>query len=433
MLRRLFHNPAIPPEYRSNFNLLFWDIGWFGILSGSAVNFINVYATRLGASGFQIGLLAAVPAVVTLIFAIPAGGWLEKRAVGRTVAWGTVLNRVGYLLWVPLPWLFENQGQIWMLIVLALVMGLPLTIVTVGFNAMFATAVPSEWRAYVAGGRNIVYAVTFIASSMGSGYLLDHVPFPIGYQIVFGIGFLGAMLSSYQLFFIKTFPAANTPDRKPTPVETPSPRRGLVASLRLDIWRGPFAAILLGMMFFHFAQYMAFPLFPLYVVRVLHLTDAQIGIGSSLFYLTMLLGSTQLDRLVRKVGNHKVTAWGVALLCLYPVLLALSRNAIGYYALSTLCGGIWGMVNGAYANYLLDHIPAHDRPAHLAWYNVVLNAGILAGSLAAPELAKLTGLAWALVIIGSLRFLAGMALLRWGNPDRGPERTAARTVLESHK
>jgi MFS family permease len=154
------------------------------------------------------------------------------------------------------------------------------------------------------------------------------------------------------------------------------------------------------------------------MVRALHMTDAEIGIGTALFYLTMLLGSTQLDRLVRKVGNHKVTAWGVAFLCLYPILLALSRNAFGYYALSTICGGIWGMVNGAYANYLLDTIPAHDRPAHLAWYNVVLNAGILAGSLAAPELARLTGLAWALVIIGSLRFLAGMALLRWGNPVR---------------
>jgi len=432
MLSRMFNIPVVPPEYRANFNLLFWDIGWFGILSGSAVNFLNVYATRLGASGFQIGLLAALPAVVTLIFAIPAGGWLEKRAVGRTVAWGTVINRLGYLLWIPLPWLFGNQGQVWSLIVLALLMGLPLTIVTVGFNAMFAVAVPSEWRAYVAGGRNIVYAVTFIISSLGSGYLLDHIPFPTGYQIVFGIGFLGAMLSSYQLFFIKPVSSANTPEPRPAPIERHT-RTGWTGALRLDIWRGPFAAILLGMLFFHFAQYMAFPLFPLYMVRVLKLTDAEIGIGTALFYLTMLLGSTQLYRLVRRVGNHKVTAWGVAFLCLYPILLALSRNVFGYYVLSTLCGGIWGMVNGAYANYLLDHIPTHDRPAHLAWYNVVLNAGILAGSLAAPELARFVGLAWALLIIGSLRFLAGMALLRWGNPHRGLEKTTDGTVLESRR
>jgi MFS family permease len=433
MLRRLFNNPAIPPEYRSNFILLFWDIGWFGILAGSAVNFLNVYATRLGASGFQIGLLAAVPAVVTLIFAIPAGGWLEKRAVGKAVAWGAVLNRACYLLWIPLPWLFGNQGQIWSLIILALVMGLPLTVVTVGFNALFAAAVPSEWRAYVAGMRNIVYAVAFVLSSLGSGYLLDHVPFPIGYQIVFGIGFLGAMLSSYQLFFIKTFPIAIAQDLEPAPAETPRPRRGWIASLRLDIWRGPFAAILLSMLFFHLTQYMAFPLFPIYMVRVIHLTDAQIGMGTALFYLTMLISSTQLGRLVRKIGNHKVTAWGVVFLCLYPILMAFSKNAAGYYMLSTIGGLVWGMLNGAYANYLLEHIPAHDRPAHLAWYNVVLNAGILIGSLAAPELAKVTGLVWALIIIGSLRFLAGLALLRWGNPARGPERTAAGTVLESRE
>jgi hypothetical protein len=52
---RIFKHNDIPKEYRSNFLHFYLDIGWFGVLSGSAVNFINVYATRLGATGFQIG------------------------------------------------------------------------------------------------------------------------------------------------------------------------------------------------------------------------------------------------------------------------------------------------------------------------------------------------------------------------------------------
>ncbi|HNO94884.1 MAG TPA: hypothetical protein PKJ84_11980, partial [Anaerolineales bacterium] len=60
----LFKQSDIPEKYRSNFLHLYFDIAWFGVLSGTAVNFLNVYATRLGASASQVGLLTAASAVV---------------------------------------------------------------------------------------------------------------------------------------------------------------------------------------------------------------------------------------------------------------------------------------------------------------------------------------------------------------------------------
>jgi predicted MFS family arabinose efflux permease len=72
------------------------------------------------------------------------------------------------------------------------------------------------------------------------------------------------------------------------------------------------------------------------------------------------------------------------------------------------------MVGGAYANYMLEHIPDHDRPPHLAWYNIALNTAILAGSLFGPLIASQLGIRDALNIFGVLRFLAGAAILIWG-------------------
>jgi len=71
-LRRFFSNPAVPHAYRANFIHLYFDMAWFGILSGTAMNFLSVYAARLGGSGFQIGMLAATSAFVNLILAMPA-------------------------------------------------------------------------------------------------------------------------------------------------------------------------------------------------------------------------------------------------------------------------------------------------------------------------------------------------------------------------
>ncbi|MEZ0396975.1 MAG: MFS transporter [Anaerolineales bacterium] len=407
-LRRLPLQAGVPPQYRSNFGHFYWDIGWFGVLSGSAANFLTIYVARLGASAFQIGLLGSMGAVISLLIALPTARWLERREVGQVVFWTSIAYRLFYFLWIPLPWLFGPQGQIWALILMAFLMGIPAVPLGVGFNALFASAVPEEWRAHVAGIRNVVFSITFMASSLGSGYLLDHLPFPTGYQVLFGIGAVGALMSSYHLYFIRPLEVAGRA------VEAAAGRGGLLQTLRLDIWKSPFGRVLLVLLVFHLAQYLAIPLFPLYTVNVLRLADSQIGLGTALFYLTVLLGSTQLARLSRRCGHHRLTAWGVMAMSLYPVILALSHSALPYYFLQTIGGMVWSVVGGAQPNYLLERVPAHDRPAHLAWYNIVVNACVLGGSLAGSAIGGWIGLSAALLIFGLLRLLAGVVILKWG-------------------
>ncbi len=428
----------LPAEYRSNFIHLFFDIGWYGLLAGSAVNFLNVYATRLGASGLQIGLLGAMAAALNLVLAIPAGRWLEKRPIGRAVFWTSIIYRAGFLTWAFLPLLFaeNNQAQIWALIAINFLMGIPLAGLGLGFNALFAAAVPVDWRAYVAGIRNVVLSVTFMLTSLGSGYILDKLPFPQGYQVIFLIGVFGGAMSSLHLYFIRPLaqaapttdqtapePASPLNEPQPSPKAAPAPisattkaatRQKLVNSLRLDILSSPYRIILLVLFAFHLTQYLAIPVFPLAFVRVLHLSDEQIGIGTAIFYLTVLIGSTQLNRLVRRIGHKNVTGWGVMLMAIYPILLATSSQVWQFYGLSAVGGFAWALVGGAYANYLLENIPEHDRPAHLAWYTITANACALIGSLTGPAIADGIGLSSALIVFGALRGLAGLAILRWG-------------------
>jgi len=417
VIRRALDHPLIPVEYRHNFIHLYQDIAWFGVLNGSALAFLAVYATRLGASGFQIGLLSAMPALVNLVFAIPSGQWLQRGAISKAVFWTSVFNRLGYLLWIPLPWLFNEKEQVWALIALALLMAIPGTALAVGFNTLFAEAVPAEWRAHVAGIRNAVLAITYMLATLGCGYLLDHLPFPSGYQVVFGIGFLGAAMSSYHLLRVRSLACQDAP---PSPESRKTGGRrssghATAASLSgSNIWRTPFRKVLLVLFGFHLAQYLAIPIFPIFYVRGIGLSDDQIGIGMAIFYFTVLLGSTQLARLTRRLDHRRVTGLGAVLMSIYPVLLSLSRG-FGLYLLTSALGGFaWAMVSGALANYLLERVPPDERPRYLAWYNIVLNASILIGCLSGPLMADWLGLSVALVTFGVLRLLAGLAILRWG-------------------
>jgi MFS family permease len=180
------------------------------------------------------------------------------------------------------------------------------------------------------------------------------------------------------------------------------------------VWKTDYRRHLLVLLGFHVTQFLAIPLFSLYMVNNLRLTDDHIGIGTALFYLTVLLGSIQLRRLVQRMGHKNVTGYGVISMALYPILMALSTQVWHFYGLSILGGFAWALVGGAYANYLLEHIPADDRPAHLAWYNMALNAAVLFGSLAGPAIADGIGIGAALIVFGALRLFSGMSILKWG-------------------
>jgi MFS family permease len=412
----LFKQSDVPEKYRSNFTHLYLDIAWFGVLSGTAINFLNVYATRLGASGLQVGLLTAASAVVNLFLAIPAGHWIGKRHTGKAVFWSSVLFRIGYLFWIPLPWFFDNQSQIWALIILTFLMAIPLTPLGVGFNALFAEAVPDRFRARVAGTRNIAFAIAYVLSSLLAGFLLDAISFPQGYQIIFLIGAIGAAVSSFHLGQIK--PLQDEAPALPSPLAPGSPTQSDASpkppTLRLDIWKTPFRAVLLGLFFFHFSQFIVTPLYPIAFVRQLGLNDSQIGNGTAFYYLCATLVSFQLGRVVSRLGNKRVTAFGVMGISLYPIMLAFAQNTVHFYLLSFINGGIFAFVNGAYINYMLEKIPPEDRPPYLAWYTIMLNFAILTSSILGPLVADITGLATALVALGFLRLLAGLFLLKWG-------------------
>jgi MFS family permease len=428
----------IPEDCRSNFNHLYGDVAWFGILNGSTLAFTAIYAARLGANLHLLGLLSAAPALVNLVFALPAGRWLEKNAARSPVFWSGFAARIFYAFFIPLPWIFghNNFGQIWAILLITFVMNIPNTALVIGFNSMFGDVVPNDWRGYVAGVRNSLLAVVTILTTLVCGVVLVRAPFPLGYQIVFALGVIGGAMSSYHLWFLRPkkgllpvipeftgdIQLAGLEDAEAVSVvSSAAPRRRSAfhraiqnLSLRTDVLSGSFGRILGLLFFFHLAQYLAIPLFSIYMVDTLHFTDQAISFGTAIYNVSLFIGSTQLAMLSSRLGNRKVIGYGILLISAYPVMMALSHGPTLYILANLMSGMAWAFIGGALFNYLLDMAPAHDRPAHMAWYNLAFNAAILVGSLGGPLIAGSVTIVVALFIFAFLRLLSGLAILRWG-------------------
>lgn len=417
--------PGVPDYLRSNIRHLIWDIGWWGLLNGSTLSFMTIYAARIGANTSQIGLLTAMPAAINLILALPAGSWLKTRPIDKSVFWSAVLQRSFYFLMIFLPWLISDNLQVWMLILFTLLMGIPGSAIAVGFNVLFAGAIPARYRGVVAGRRNAVFAITSIISTLVCGQILTVLPFPLNYQVVFAFGFLGGLMSVVHLKFIH--PVA---DKYDTEIPTPSiyfkeinqKTKGFLnkiwfeisRKLHFEILQGAFARSIGLLTFFHMAHYLAIPIFPVFTVNVLGLSDGVLSLGTALFYVTMFFGSTQVGKLTNIFGNKKLTGIGICMLGFYPGFLSFAEGAFLYYLASFLGGFAWALVNAAMINYLLEKVPTSERTGYLAWFIMGANAAILLGTLVGPIIGNVIGLTSALLLFAILRTTSGLALLKWG-------------------
>jgi hypothetical protein len=423
----------VPLELRPRFYHLYWDIAWFGLVAGTTLAFQGVYAARIGASAFEISLLTAGPALINLLLTLPAGQWLQSRPLGRSVLQTALATRGIYLVYALLPFLLPETIQMQTLIVATLLFTVPGVALAIGFNALFATAVPLEWRSYVAGRRNAVLAVVYVVTSLAAGYVLQITSLAVGYTVVFGVGFLGAAMSFYHL--------AQLRDVRDRPEDAPPRVRQIIGDaaqpggmrggqgvgqriglapriftrgrtlMRTDIVQGHYGWVIVALFSFHLAQFMPLALFPLRWVDQLAFSDFEISIGTATFHGFVLFGSLQLDKWVRRFGSHKIAVVGTALLAIYPLLTAYMPD-LGWYLFTSVLGGVaWALVGGALPTYLFEQVPQDDRPAYLAWYNLALNAAVLLGVLLGPLLADWFDLQIALALSFVFRFAS--ALVMW--------------------
>jgi MFS family permease len=428
-------SPMLSRVKNRNFFHLYGDVFWWGVLAGSSISFLPIFLARLGASSFQIGLLTAGPAIINLVFSLPSGRWLASKPFLRTTFLSSIWHRLGYILLIFLPFFFAENAQISGMLAASIVMSIPGTLLAISFNAAFAEIVPPDDRALVVGRRNALVSLSMVATSVVCGQILelDWLAFPLNYQIVFGLGALGAGLSTYHLGQLKLTPdtslaRVNRPffDTARPGVQRffdafryPQGLRFLTRStnrtlLELRPLRGPYGWFMFSYLAFYTFQYTAIPIFPTYFVSELKLGDASISIGTALFHFAMFLASFGLHRVSKRLGNRRMLFISAFIYGLYPLLNGMAQGVELYLIASFVGGIVWGFANGGLINRLMERIPEDQLPSHMAIHNLVLNLGILTGSLLSPLLIHWTSLREAMYIAAALRFLGGIFLGIWG-------------------
>lgn len=388
--------PPTPAQIEANIAHLVWDIGWFGIAWGTVISFLQVYVVRLGASSLLVGAITYGPALVGVLWQFPVARILTRS--GHRMRWvvgGGFFYRLMFLLVALAPFAVLN-GRAEVTAALWVLQAIPSTVSNTAFLSMLADAVPADRMTQVVGWRIAAFGLANTLSSFLGGRLLNVLPFPVNYQVLFLIGFAASMISLWHINQI------HLPDRAADRRE-----HGRMLGEMGQTLRYPrFGRFLVGVAMLQLALGMIAPLLPLYWVRQLGADDGQISIVLAIFAAATVLGSLTVRRFVVKIGRERVLAIGALGYVLYPLLTSFSPSIWGLVPWAALAGFLNAAITVTLFDNLVSVTPDADRTNYIAVYNVVVNLALFAGPIIAGLLA-LDGVQSAL----ALRVAAGVMLV----------------------
>ncbi len=399
-------DPFIPERERRNRRALYWDIAWFGITTGIAINFLSVYAVRLNASEVEVGALTAAPALLSIFWLVPVGQIIaRRRRLLPLILWSLFTHRLGYLLMGLLPWLAPREWVVPGLIALSALQAIPAGAANVAFPAILPDAIAKERLGRVVGVRNALIGATSTLAVWGSGPILAALPTPLNYQVLFLIAFAASLVSTYAVSRL------DLPER-------PAMATGgnALADLREGLRRfgadRRFLWFTLSAVFLHVALFTPAPLFPIYWVRILGASDSFVSLIATLGGASSVLSALMMDRVQRRWGNRRVVGIAMLALAFYPILTALTHTLPPLLGISVMGGIFAAGLNICLFHALLQVAPDADRARFIAIYSMLVNVAIFAAPLFGSWLAGLIGIAPVFFLAGGLRLISGMMFLR---------------------
>ena len=375
-----------------------------GIVGGIAT-FLAVFLARLGASPLLVGLLTSMPAFTGLLLAIPVGRMLERQT--DIVPWysrARVWVQATYALTGLLPFFLPIGYIPTAVIVLWAIATIPQTIVNITFTVVMGAAAGPQRRQQLMSWRWSTLGAATAISVAGAGWLLEQYSFPINYQIVFLVSFLGGMLS----FF---FSSRITIDTTPSSQAHKTGLRALLAESVGMLREVPaFSRYITATFVFNCGIWMAMPLFPLYWVRVVEASDFEIGLVNTVNSGVLLIAYFVWARVSAKRGNLPVLFASTIALSLYPLLTGMTESIVLITILAGLAGFIGSGKDLVFFDLALETMPRDRVPSFVALQQLTGYVATLAMPLVGTFLATQFDYHIALYVAGGLR-LAGVVLL----------------------
>lgn len=372
--------------------------------------FLPVFLTRLGATNFQVGLLSSMPGVTGLVLAILVGRFLQTRR--DIVPWYS-LSRLMVILCYALTGILTLAISERFVIIATLAIWafatLPQTALSVAFSVVMNAVAGPEGRYALLSRRWTIFGLTGVVGTFIVTRVIDLVQFPLNYAIMFLVLSLGGFFSYYFSRKI-TLPENNPP---PMP-KSANAREGIQNYLELLRGNPVFVSFASKRFVFLSALALSTPIMPLFLVREVHASDAQIGTINMTATLVMLFGYYLWPIISRKRGGRFVLLATTLGSVLHPALSAANPHVNMIIMYAGISGFFQGGLDLVFFDELMKTVPAEYSATFVALAQSMQYLSTIVAPLFGTWVANYIGLGGALFLSAGLRLLGFLLFLKRG-------------------
>ncbi len=387
--------------------------GIFNVATLDMVNpFIGIFAMKLGASKLHIALLSSAPAAVSLLAMIPGASLIDRQSRQKRLTFFFMLaHRVFFLAIACIPF-FQPTLRATVFVAVIGLMNFPGAIGNIAWQSLISKIIPPERRAEAFACRNRAMNLIGTILALIAGFLLDRTAFPIGYQVVFTIAFLLALVE-LRIFNqldedaapINSSHMATRPSGNGVPVQCTSPGfSGIFQENR-------FVRYTLASVLFYFSWQIAWPLFSWYQVKVLGANNFWVSLLSLMSTGGSLMGYGFWVRVLNRHGNLKTLFYSTLLIFIVPLAYAFSNSLWVVVVFNLVTGAIFSGVNLALFNALLEVTPDSRKTSFIAYYNTCITMASIIAPIAGVGLLNIMNFQWAFITCALLRILGSFCFL----------------------
>lgn len=399
-----------------------------------AAPFLGIFALKLGASNWQVGLLSSAPALVSLAVMIPGAIYVDRFTRKKEITSRFFLaNRVFYLALACLPFLTPDW-RAWALVATVALMNLPGAIGNVAWQSFISRVIPPERRAQAFARRNRAMNIVGTAAVVVAGRLLDVISFPVGYQVMLVLAFAVALLE-LRIFREIEEPEGPVPGAlgsRPTPppngagaASEPVRQAGnngrrvrrriihLRGSLReaaADVLAHPrFIRFTVASAVFYFMWQIAWPLFTLYQVKELGANNFWISLLHLCNTGGALVGYGFWARFADRYGHLRTLTLSTLGIFIVPLYYGFSESLLTITLLNLVTGAIFSGVNLSLFNALLEQTPEEHKTTYIAYYNTAITLTSVFAPIVGVSLLNGLGFFWSFMLCAAGRLVGSLA------------------------
>ncbi len=386
----------------------------------TAGTLLTAFLLALGATAFQVGLVAALPLLGGLLQ--PAGAEVIRKRGGYRKGVCLVAAIADLLLWgvsvAAVIWMPQAVAITTVIAVLALQQAAG-AFVGVAWTSWMSDLIPPRLRGRYFGTRNFICNAFGAVTAAIAGALVrvaEADPLPI-FLLLIGIGMAFRAVSLYYL------------GRQPEPQPARSSRGGFFRQLRQPLTHAGYRQYLLFSAFWGFGIHLSAPFFAVYMLQ-----EAAIGVDAVMTFAALgivsnLIGQRVWGPLCDRYGDRQVMQAAGLSVALQPLWwLLTTASGPGYYLMAVLSvtgGFVWGGFTLATGNLMMRLAPETGKTSFFAVQAALGGLFGALGPLAGGVLAGLFGSGVSLLpgplfeglkslfLLSFVLRLGAWALLRW--------------------